>query len=220
MNASAAITDPLLRRAFGQRARPSNPHRTVRDWRSLFWRLSPSEQRDRHRRRCRSQPLALQAPVSPRGSAISRRTVMNMRVTLLPAYFWGFWSLITLLVLSSAPAYAEWVKVDKDYFSPGLWTIYIDPDTIRREGNLVTVWQLVDFKAMQGGRSPTRFFSTKTHKQFDCAEKRFRLLAFTEFTDGMGTGEPTGGYVDKDTWLLVEPESVSQALWEMMCGKK
>jgi hypothetical protein len=192
----------------------------VRDWRSLFWRLSPSEQRDRHRRRCRSQPLALQAPVSPRGSAISRRTVMNMRVTLLPAYFWGFWSLITLLVLSSAPAYAEWVKVDKDYFSPGLWTIYIDPDTIRREGNLVTVWQLVDFKAMQGGRSPTRFFSTKTHKQFDCAEKRFRLLAFTEFTDGMGTGEPTGGYVDKNTWLLVEPESVSQALWEMMCGKK
>ena len=145
---------------------------------------------------------------------------MHMRVMLLPAYFWAFWSLITLLVLSGAPAYAEWVKVDKDYFSSGLWTIYVDPDTIRREGNLVTVWQLVDFKAMQGGRSPTRFCSTKTHKQFDCAEKRFRLLAFTEFTDGMGTGEPTGGYVDKDTWLLVEPESVSQALWEMMCGKK
>ena len=28
MSASATIADPLLRRAFGQRARPSDPHRT------------------------------------------------------------------------------------------------------------------------------------------------------------------------------------------------
>jgi len=28
MNTSAAIADPLLRRAFGQRARPSDPQRT------------------------------------------------------------------------------------------------------------------------------------------------------------------------------------------------
>ena len=27
----------------------------------------------------------------------------------------GFWSLITLLFLSSAPAYAEWVAIEKDY---------------------------------------------------------------------------------------------------------
>jgi len=30
MSASAAIADPLLRRASGQRARPSDPHRTAR----------------------------------------------------------------------------------------------------------------------------------------------------------------------------------------------
>ena len=140
--------------------------------------------------------------------------------TLPLAIFSGFWSLITLLFLSTVPAYAEWVAVERDYFSPGLSTIYIDPDTIRREGNLVMVWQLVDFKTMQGGRSPTRFLSTRTHKQFDCAEKRYRLLAFTEFTDGMGTGMPDDGYVDKGHWLPVEPESINQALWEMACGKE
>jgi hypothetical protein len=137
-----------------------------------------------------------------------------------PACFAGLRSLITLLVLSSALACAEWVAIEKDYLLPGQQTVYIDPDTIRREGNLVTVWQLVDFKAMQGGRSPTRFFSTKTHKQFACAEKRFRLLAFTEFTDAMGTGISDNGHVDKDNWLPVEPESVSQALWEVVCGNK
>jgi len=78
MRASAATADSLLRRAFGRRDRPSAPHRTVGDWRPSFWRLSPSEdQRDRHRRRRWSQSLELRAPVSRRGSAISRRTVTN-----------------------------------------------------------------------------------------------------------------------------------------------
>jgi len=31
MNTSATITDPLLQRAFGRRARPSDLHRTVGD---------------------------------------------------------------------------------------------------------------------------------------------------------------------------------------------
>ena len=56
MSASAAIADPLLRRAFGRRARPSDLHRTAR---------------------VRLRSLGLRAPVSRRGSAISRRTVMN-----------------------------------------------------------------------------------------------------------------------------------------------
>ena len=43
MNTSAAIADPLLRRAFGRRARPLDPHRRVGDWRPSCWRLSPSE---------------------------------------------------------------------------------------------------------------------------------------------------------------------------------
>ena len=36
MSTSAAIADPLLRRAFGQRARPSDPPRTIGDWRLSF----------------------------------------------------------------------------------------------------------------------------------------------------------------------------------------
>ena len=54
--------------------------------------------------------------------------------------------LITLLVLSHGPVYAEWVSVEKDYLVPGLQTVYVDPATIRREGNLVTRSQLPDIK--------------------------------------------------------------------------
>jgi hypothetical protein len=137
------------------------------------------------------------------------------------AYFSSLCSLIMFLFLSSIPAYAEWVAVEKEYLLPGLQTVYVDPDSILREGNLVAIWQLIDFKWMQGNpRGPHRFLSTKTHKQFDCLGKRVRLLAFTEFSRGMGTGMPNDGHVDKDHWLPIEAESMSHALWEAVCGKE
>ena len=136
-------------------------------------------------------------------------------------YFSVLWSLITVLFLSSISAYAEWVAVEKDYLLPGLQTVYVDPESIRRDGNLVTIWQLIDFKWMQGNpRGPHRFLSTKTHKQFDCADKRVRLLVFTKFSRGMGTGMPRDGHVDKNHWLPIEAESMSHALWEAVCGKE
>lgn len=85
----------------------------------------------------------------------------------------------------------------------------------------MTMWQLIDVKSMQGiARGPHRFLSTRTHKQFDCAGKRLRLLAFTEFSRGVGSGTPADGYVEKDIWLSVEPGSINEALWEVACGKE
>jgi hypothetical protein len=150
---------------------------------------------------------------------MDRRELKENCYKLARTYVFGFWSLITLLVLNSGSLCAEWVGVEKDDFSPGLQTVYIDTDSIRREGNLVTLWQLIDFKWMQGSaRGPARFMSTKTHKQFDCAGMRVRLLAFTEFSRSMGTGISVDGHVDSANWLPVEPDSMNHALWEVVCG--
>ena len=150
---------------------------------------------------------------------MNRRTLKENCHKFPLAYVSGFWLLITILVLSSGPVYAEWVAVEKHDLLPGPQTVYVDPDSIRREGNLVTLWQLVDFKTMQGGRSPTRFSSTKTQKQFDCAEARTRLLRVTDFWGNMGTGESAEAYIEKGSWIRVEPDSVNRALWEVACGK-
>ena len=119
------------------------------------------------------------------------------------------------------------MAIEKKYQSQGLQTVYLYPDTIHRKGHLVTIWQLTDFKWMQGnagmgplGFGPHRFLSTKTHKQFDCVEKRLRLLAYMEFLRHMGTDRRNVGYVDTDNWLPIEPESINQALWEVACGKE
>lgn len=133
----------------------------------------------------------------------------------------GLWFLSTLLVLSSGPAFGEWVAVEKPNLIPGLQTVYVDPDTIRREENLVTIWLLIDFDKGIGplGHGPRPFFSTKTRKQFDCANKRLRWLAYTEFSGHMGAGIAANKDVDKDNWYPVEPVSLDHALWEVVCGK-
>ena len=126
--------------------------------------------------------------------------------------------LIMFLVLSSGPAYAEWVPVSG--IDQARATVYVDPDTIHPQGNLVTLWHLTDFKTMQGGESPSRFSSTKIHNQFDCMKERLQVLAATDFWGNMGTGEPAGEYVEGGNWVAVEPGSLNQALWKVACGKK
>ena len=137
------------------------------------------------------------------------------------SYFSGVWSLITLLLLGG-PAYGEWVAVEKKDSLPWLQTVYIDPDLIRREGKLVTIWLLIDFDKGIGplGHGTRPFISTKTHKQFDCVDKRLQWLAYTEFTGHMGAGLAAKKDVDKGKWYPVEPASLDLAVWEVACGKK
>ena len=144
----------------------------------------------------------------------------NLLARRSPATCLRFCVLITLLVLSHGPATAEWVAIEKKYQSPGLQTIYIDPATIRREGNLVTLEILIDWNWMQGNRSPNRFYSTKNKKEFDCVGRSLRSLASIDFYGHMGTGRPMGGssFTNETYWVSVEPEDINQALWKIACG--
>jgi hypothetical protein len=137
------------------------------------------------------------------------------------AYGFGFGSLLAFLVLSGGPLDVEWVRVEGHAQVPELQTVYVNPDSIRREGNLVSLRQLTDFHWKQGNPKGTpRFSSTMIYKQFDCTGGRLRLLAFTEFPYRMGAGRPAAGYVDKDHWLPVRPGTVDQTLWELACEKR
>jgi hypothetical protein len=123
------------------------------------------------------------------------------------------------------PPGETWVAVDSAYQSPSRETVYYDPKTIRRDGDLVRLWQLTDYKMMQGNApfgafmmGPHRFFSTKTHKEFDCARNTVRLLASAEFSQHMGSGTRNAVAVSQGYGQPVERGSINQALWEVACG--
>jgi hypothetical protein len=138
---------------------------------------------------------------------------------------WVFFPL--LLIFVHSPALAGWVAVDRDYLDSGLRAIYIDPHVMIKEGSVVTVRQLTDYKVMQGSvgfgpfmMSPHRFFSSETFRQIDCSQKLVRFLSYTEYTGHMGTGQASRGYVDVNRWLPIEPETINHALWEVVCASQ
>ena len=122
----------------------------------------------------------------------------------------------TLLVLSSEPAYAEWVKVS-DGDEAGK-TVYVDPATIRRNSNLIKMWQFHDYKTVQtvGG---VRFLSAKEQWEFDCAEERSRVLALKEFSGNMGSGTMVDTNSQVGKWIPVMPGSIGHTVWTVACGK-
>ena len=123
---------------------------------------------------------------------------------------------LTLLVLNSSVAYAEWVKVsDRDEAGK---TVYVDPATIRRNSNLVKIWQFFDYKTVQtvGG---TRFLSNKEEWEFDCVEGRSRSLGLKEYSGNMGSGTVVYTNSQVGKWLPVVPGSIGHIVWNVACQK-
>lgn len=131
---------------------------------------------------------------------------------LLPLSYVGFWLLIPLLVLSNGPSYAAWVFVSSD--DEAEMTVYVDPDTIRRSGDLVKMWHLSDRKTVEG------YGSIKSQREYDCAAARHRLLAASILSEHMGRGQVLSDNVQEGRWIPVAPDSSGQYLWTFACGKK
>ncbi len=123
---------------------------------------------------------------------------------------------LTLLVLNSSAAYAEWVKVsDRDEAGK---TVYMDPSTIRRNSNLVKMWQFFDYKTVQtvGG---VRFLSDKEEWEFDCVAERSRSLGLKEYSGNMGSGTVVYTNSQVGKWLPVVPGSIGHIVWKVACQK-
>lgn len=133
-------------------------------------------------------------------------------LNLRPRYCLGFWSLITLLALSSGPSYAEWMFVRGD--DEAGMTLYVDPHTIQRTGDLVKMWHLSDRKTVEP------YGSIKSQREYDCAAARHRLLSASIFSEHMGHGEVRSDNIKEGQWIPVGPESSSHALWKIACGEK
>jgi len=133
------------------------------------------------------------------------------------SYCSGFWLLITILVLSSAPAYAEWVLLGTT--DDGM-TTYADPDTMRRKGDLVKMWALYDFKTIRTVEGKS-YLSYMVQREYDCAEERIRYLAFTFFSGNMGSGKVVPTTSDEQQKSEpVQPDSIGLTLFKTACAKQ
>ncbi len=119
-----------------------------------------------------------------------------------------------LLTMASNSVLAEWKQVGSNENT----TLYIDPVTIQREGNLAKMWHLTDY------RKPTRdisepYLSAKDQHEYDCKQAKSRRRAASQHSENMGGGKVvySDSYVTR--WKPVPSGSGVEILWKLACGK-
>lgn len=124
--------------------------------------------------------------------------------------------LFLLLAVVSISAKADWVNL----YSDENFSIFADPTTISKNGNLAKMRSLYDFKAAQAITTSNPAQSETWQKEFDCQIKKFRPLHMTLYSENMGKGTAIRINDEVGTWTPIQAESLNEIEWKMACGKK
>jgi hypothetical protein len=123
--------------------------------------------------------------------------------------------LMMLLGLVSSSAAAEWVELGGNETA----TTYADPATIRKAGNMVRMWHLLDYTKARGIEAHKPHLSVKMQNEYDCRQERSRTLAISLHSGNMGEGEILGTISAPGNWRPVPPDTLVETLREFACGR-
>lgn len=131
--------------------------------------------------------------------------------------------IITLLSLSNV-AMAEFIFIGSALDETTY--VYADPSTIIRSKNISKMWDLFSFTSIQtisGSGEP--FLSSITYAEYDCVQKTGKTLSEVRYSGGMRSGKIVSSYNYNDGRIVnvhepIIPDSLSESLWKIACGKK
>ncbi|MDE2309845.1 MAG: hypothetical protein KGL01_03330 [Betaproteobacteria bacterium] len=124
-------------------------------------------------------------------------------------------TLMMLLVVVSNSALAEWISVASNKNT----TIYVDPATVQRKGNMATMWHMTDYKTPSKDMGE-EYLSTKDQNEYDCKEVKVRRRASSQHSKNMGGGKVVYSDTYTTRWKPVPPDSGIEILWKFACLKK
>jgi hypothetical protein len=120
--------------------------------------------------------------------------------------------IVLILGVLSNYAMAEWTQVDVGEEA----SVYTDLSTVSKSGNTVKVWDVTDLKKKSAGDN---YLSSKSQHEYDCKEKKSRILSYSTYSGNMATGNViyTSSFV-RD-WLPVKSGGLVEDLWNKACNK-
>jgi hypothetical protein len=118
-----------------------------------------------------------------------------------------------LLLLWITPVIAAWQTVDES----GNATTYADKGTISRSGDSAHMWWLLDYTSFQR-MVEVGYFSQKARSEFDCAQRRARILELSLRAEHMGEGKAIYSDETPHDWEAVDPNSTTEKLWKVACA--
>ena len=123
--------------------------------------------------------------------------------------------LLTLALLITGPAWAEWllIAVSINHLSK----MYVDPTTIRKEGDLYKVWT---WQELSGPDQIDGSLSVRSLMQYDCKEERSTYLSLTSFSERMLRGKVITNHPALVTkWGYIAPGTLEEGVFRSVCAK-
>ena len=116
----------------------------------------------------------------------------------------------------NTPPVSSWTKIKE--IPDGVR--YVDYSSVQRVGNKVILWSLTDYKLAEDEGSIYQHLSYKTKIEFDCEGHHYKVLTYSQFSEGMGAGQLT--YRSRDNPNVSGPVrsgSMAEASYKVACGK-
>src|SRR4051812_31881255 len=114
---------------------------------------------------------------------------------------------VMALTIMSGAANAGWVDVG----ATDSVTAYVDPGTIKRAGNVATMWDLMDYKKAQEAPAGKSFYSVRAQTEYNCAEKNLRPVTASAHSEKMARGGTVHAVSEAGRWRPVPPGSLDEA---------
>ena len=119
-----------------------------------------------------------------------------------------------VLVFWCAGAAADWTPVGAgDYIA----SAYADKATIRRTGPLVKMSGMYDFRRQDFTPGGKALLSTVVLREYDCGERRVRILSSIDFAGAMGTGEAVDTSNRVGRWEDIVAGALDEMFWTIAC---
>ena len=122
-----------------------------------------------------------------------------------------------LLLLIGAGASAEWVKITGT--ADTSFEKFIDLKAVRQTGPMNTmrrVWELSNLAKV----APTKVLSIKNYMEYDCKDKRVRVLEESNFSEYWAQGAAlsvAGDITTPGTWHDIVKGSVGEIIFKRVC---
>ena len=122
-----------------------------------------------------------------------------------------------LLLLMSASASADWVKINSALDTTS--EKFIDAEAVRQTGPMNTmrrVWEISNLTTVASDKA----LSIKNYMEYDCKERRIRVLEESNFSEHWAQGESlttTGQELKSGNWSGIRKGSVSETIFNRVC---
>ena len=125
-------------------------------------------------------------------------------------------AVVLALLAGNASASADnWTYVEHTN-TAALW---VQKDSIWRSGSNVKMWSMHDYAEPLTSPNSPPALSTVILFEYDCSDRRSRMLQITAYEDSKGKGQIAFRIDRPAAWTYVEPAGLIKTSWDIACKK-